>query len=63
MNEQPSKPSTANHSPNVSKIASSRPPGVDARRSTSAWSHARVHSSSRRSRNARISSSFEAKLR
>ena len=63
MNEQPSNPSTANHSPNVSKIASSLPPGVCARCSTAAWSQACVHSSSRRSRNARISSSLEAKLR
>ena len=63
MNEQPSKSSRANHSPKTSKIASSRPAGVSARASASDCSQARVQRSSRRWRKARISSSFDAKLR
>ena len=63
MNEQPSKPSWLNQPANVSKIASRRSAGVS--RGAAPRPAARRASSAprARSRNARIRSSFEGKLR
>ena len=63
MNEQPSKSSRWNHSPNTSKMASRRSAPPSARRITSATSHSRVQRSARASRKASTSSSLDWKLR
>src|SRR5271170_4897807 len=62
MKEQPSKDLLRNQSSKTSKIASRRAFGFVARRLISDSSHPRVHSASRRSRNAIARSTLELKL-
>ena len=63
MNEQPSNSGVRNQASNTSKMASNCSRGSALRCSTSPWSHLRVHTSSRRSKNANTRSCLEAKWR